>query len=653
MQGLVPGTGHLGLTATGLLAASSASAARPGGFDPASTLGWSVPLLLLAPLFSLVVVLTGVRGRRAASNLTIFTVVVTLAADLLVAWARFRQASPYRVAYQWINVPVSFTGDQRFQGFGVDVAIKLDHYALAAIVSVALLFLACLLWHRAAAPREPGQIRYHVNALLLLLCTFGALVSGDLGELVAFWMVAGVASYLLLTHRWGLEAASRAARVALALPFLGDVALLSAIGLLYSRFGSLNPDKLFPVLHSTPGAGLKSLTVAALLVFASLFVRAGLWPFTSWLTASVGAPPSILALVSGVWPLLAGSLLVRVLPLFNGAGVQAPRASSFALAAAAVAGPLLGLVGTELRRSLLLVTSGGVALALLGILYPGSAVGSPGTAAVGFTAVLAAGLGRCGALLAGSTAALAMRTVDLRQTGGGRLRMPVTSATLLISLLAVALSTCAAVAGRPRSAIWLTVAVPVFLVAAGSFRVGFAVVLGPLRRRRAFEPGRVREAAAPVVGAALVAAVAGLAGAVLAFLTSWVAFIAPGHHDAPSVGTYVLWIVVALAGTAVAAAVMSSRKDAALELAARLGERLATAWAIVGRLYVRFLSRPGLRIVTEVEGVGLPAAESRLGRAASTAGFIAGRTLPWLPVLAVAAVLLAVVFGLASPGVLR
>src|SRR5205807_9278867 len=92
--------------------ASPASSPRPGGFGPASTLGWAVPLILLAPLFGFVVVLTGVRGRRAASNVTILTALVMLAATLLVGWARFRQNTPYRIAYQWINEPVSFTGDQ-------------------------------------------------------------------------------------------------------------------------------------------------------------------------------------------------------------------------------------------------------------------------------------------------------------------------------------------------------------------------------------------------------------------------------------------------------------------------------------------------------------------------------------------------------------
>ena len=303
-----------------VLAASSASSARPGGFDPASTLPWSVPLLLLAPLFGFVVVITGVRGRHAASNLTMLTSLVMLVATVLIGWARLRQAAAYRVALPWINVPVSFTGDQRFQGFGVDVAISVDRYALAGLAALQVLVLVALVWHRVAGAREAGQIRYHVNVLLLMLSSAGVVVSSDLGELFAFWAVAGIASYLLLGQRWGTDAGARASRLALGLPFLGDMALLSGVGFLYSRFGSIDLTKLPPMLHTTPGVGLKSLTLIFLLLFAAVFVRACLWPFTAWLTASVDAPPSLLALVAGVWPVLAGSLLLRSMPIL-GAGL--------------------------------------------------------------------------------------------------------------------------------------------------------------------------------------------------------------------------------------------------------------------------------------------------------------------------------------------
>lgn len=626
-----------------VLAASSASSARLGSFDPASTLPWAVPLLLLAPLFGFVLVITGVRGRRAASNLTMLTALVMLAATIVIAWARFRQPAPYRVALPWINIPIAFAGDQRFQGFGVDIAISVDRYALVGLAAVLVLVLVAMVWHRGAGAREPGQVRYHVNVLLLMLCSAGVLVSSDLGELFAFWVVAGLASYLLLVQRWGVESSARASRLALALPFIGDMALLSGVGFIYSRFGSIDLTKLPPMLHTTLGVGLKSLTLIFLLLFAAAFIRGCLWPFTPWLTASVDAPGSLLALVAGVWPVLAGSLLLRSLPMLQAAGPQAHRTAQIALGVAAVVGPLLGLIGTELRRSLLLASSGGVALAFLAVIEPAST-------AAAFTGLVAVALGRAGAVLSAAAAVAAMRTVDLRQMGGGALRMRVTVVGLALSTAAISLGPAAAAAVQPQSPRWLLLGAGLFLAAFAAWRVTFALASGPLRRRRAFEPDRVREAPGSVTGAAIFAGGVGVVAALLSFFTPWVAYLDPSSHDHPAVGTDVLFVVVALAGVAAAGVLFVLRKDRSLALAGVLGARLGTAWAIAAVLSGRYLERPGAAAVDEVEDVALPAAESGLGRAAAAAGGLAGRQLPLLAVVGLGAVILAVVVGVAASG---
>src|SRR5262249_6465059 len=78
-----------------LTAPSAASTARSGGFhfDPATTLPWAVPLILVAPVIGYVLVLGSVRTRRGAATVTQLTILLMLAATLLVGWARFRQSS--------------------------------------------------------------------------------------------------------------------------------------------------------------------------------------------------------------------------------------------------------------------------------------------------------------------------------------------------------------------------------------------------------------------------------------------------------------------------------------------------------------------------------------------------------------------------------
>jgi NADH:ubiquinone oxidoreductase subunit 5 (subunit L)/multisubunit Na+/H+ antiporter MnhA subunit len=628
-------------------AASTASAAR-AGFDPASTLPWAVPLILVAPLVGYVVVMFSVPTRRGAVNAAQLIVGLMLALTLLVGWARFRQAGTYKAGGQWINIPVAFTGDQRFQGFGIDLAFRIDHAVLAALVAVLVLLLACLTWHRVAGRGEQGQVRYQVNGLLFALGAAGVLVSGDLAELLAFWMLAGLGTYLLLGHRWGTEAAGQRGRVALALPFLGDMGLLAGVALLYSRFGTTSLDALYPALTTTPGVGLKSVTAAAVLLFAAVAIRASIWPFTSWQTGTVDAPASAGALVAGVWPVLAGALLVRTLPVIAAAGVQATLIAGYTLGVAAVVGPGLGLAGVELRRSILLASSGAVALALLGVLYPQSI-------AVGFTAVLAVAAGRTAMLLAGSAVLSTMRTSDLRAMGGGWQRMPATSAALVGGATVLTMAGLAPAMLRPRSVAWVAFALGLALVAAAALRVYLAVAHGRLRRRRAFEPSRVREVPGTVAGAALVAGGLGLVALLLEFFTSWIGFLGVGGH-AVAMGTDVLWLVAPLVGAAGAGFAFGAWKDQGLELGARLGEWFRILWRLTGGLYDRFFARPGQRIVHAVEDVGVTAAESGVGRGLTRAGTMVGlaeRSLPWVPTVLGLAVVLAVAFGLLSQGLHR
>lgn len=631
-------------------AASAASAARRGGFDPAVTLPWAVPLILAAPFVGWpLLVLGGMRGRRAAATVGTLAVTLMLAATVVIAWARFHQAAPYRVAYQWINIPVAVSGDERFTGFGIDLSFRIDHATLAGLAAVTVVLLACLSWHRVAGRGEQGPVRYHANALLLALGAAGVLVSGDLAELLAFWLLAGVGTYLLLGHRWGTEAAGRRSMAALALPFLGDVALLCGVGVIYSRFGALTIDSITPVLHGSIGVGLKSLTAAAVLVFGAVAVRAAVWPFTSWQTATVDAPPASVALVAGVWPVLAGAVLLRALPLLAAAGPQASLIAGYTLGVAAVVGPLLGLLGVDLRRSLLLASSGAVALTLLGMVYPASTT-------VAFSGLLAVALARAGVLLAAGSAVATLRTVDLRALGGGWERMTWTSAAMLISAAVLSLGGVAAAMLRPQGVAWIAFAAGLLLVCLTVLRAYLAFAHGPLRRRRAFEPARVREVAGAVRWAALVVAAGGVAAVALGFVPAWVDFLRVGGRAVPGMVAEVLWLAPPLAGAVLAAAVLLPRRDLALAAGATLGERLGALWEASGGLYDRFLARPGRQIVHGVEDVGVSAAEAEVGRALARTGGLAGlveRGLPLVPTVLAVAVVLALVFGLLSEGLRR
>ena len=139
----------------------------------------------------------------------------------------------------------------------------------------------------------------------------------------------------------------------------------------------------------------------------------------------------------------------------------------------------------------------------------------------------------------------------------------------------------------------------------------------------------------------------------LAYVPGWIRFLGAGGQTVGGLGTNVLWVLAPLAGAAAAAWAFMLRKDPALALCARLGERFGVVWDQAGTLYERFVARPGATAVGAVEDVGVPAVETGVGRALTGAGGLAGfaeRSLPWVPTVLGLAVVLAVVFGLITQG---
>jgi NADH:ubiquinone oxidoreductase subunit 5 (subunit L)/multisubunit Na+/H+ antiporter MnhA subunit len=574
-----------------------------------------VPLLLLAPLLTFVLIVSGVRARRATSNTAALGLLVTLADIVLVGWARYRAPTPYVASYQWINVPVSFSGATQFQGFGIDISLRVDHLALAGAAVVLLASLGIVAWHRSASRGEAGPARFHAVLMLAVGAALGVLVSGDLAALAAWWGLCGVASYLLLAHRWGSEAAGRASQLGLWLPFAGDVALWCGVAVLYSRFGQLTLDKLVApgVLHNTYGAGLKSIGFAAVLFGVAALVRGGVFPFTAWQTA-LEAPPAAAAWVQSIWPVTALVVLVRVLPIFDSAGPEPYRILAYLSALGLICAVVLSLLVNDLRRSVAWTGAALVALAVLGL-------GQPGALATSVAGMLAFCLAR--PVLAGASwsIAAAMHSGDLADMGGAWQRMRRTSLGYLIGALALALAFVPKAATRAAygwGGSWF-LGVALVLIGAALLRPYAAAAYGELRRRRAFEPTRVREVARGASASLLALAVAGAVATVLAFLTPWVAwFGGPGH--AGGVEQMFVWAAMALVGCAVGFYGGGFQRDITIGWSRRTQALVAGYSGLAVIVFDRFLSQPVLGVVDAIDGIVIDAGGSALGRLLARGG---------------------------------
>lgn len=593
--------------------ATGATPARHGfSYTPADTLIWSVPALLIAPLIGLLLLLSGVRTRRGAALVAAATVVVTLLDAILVSVALFGVALPHTASFQWISLSVAFSGDSRFQSFAIDLSFRVGHLTLFFVIVLLLVALGAVLWQRSAARQEAGPVRSQVWLLVLVLAGVGVLVSSDLIAVCGFWLLTGLSSYFLLGNRWGAEGVSRGAAVALALPFLGDLALFAAVGLLYAKFGISEATQLAAAYAHVGRVSRAYLGVAALLLLGASVVRSALWPFSVWQTSTVEASPAAAALVAGVWPLLAGELIFLNLPVFAVTGVATPRIAAWALIILSLAGPALALAQFELRRTVLLASSGAIGLCLLAILKTGSA--APALAGLGAIA-----LGRGAMLLGAGWIAEQMRTGDLRFLGGGLDRLRQATLALGGGALAVAAGAIAASAWRPVSVAWIGPALCLLLIAVVLARTWAGAALGDVPPRRAFEASRLLDlrSGAALAGGAL--GVLAVVAVLLTFVWYWLRFLVHDVHGSPPVWTLAVWWAPVVAGVALGALAVTRRRADTLAAQRRFAflvflvqSRTRHVWRVAAAGY-------GLRAARSVELSRLPALESATGRALSTA----------------------------------
>ncbi len=612
--------------------------------------------MVIAPLAAFVIAVSSVRTRRGSVNTAMLGALVTLAATLLVGWGLAKRTTGFTASYVYLTANVGLNGPIAFQNFEVDIVLHADHLAVVALAVVELCLIGVLGWHRIAGRNEPGPARFQALISALLFGCVGTLLSTDLAELFTFWALAGGATYLMLAHRWGDEAAARSGRIALVLPFLTDLFLLCGIAVLYSRYGQQNLSLLVPALHTTAGWTVRQIVVASVLLFVGVAGRMALWPLHSWLTGTATtAPPAASAIAAAVWPVVGVTVLYRLLPIFVSSNAETMRWFVIACGISAVLAGLYSLVSMEPRKALMLagagVTAVGAAITIHGFQYRGFTF-----AVAGLACVYAAAPARAAGALAASNIANAMRTEDMRQMGDAWRRMRSSAAVLLGVAIALGVSAAGALAigVDSRTRFGITLGEAVFVVAVAAMRVFLVTSSGPLRRRRAFDPDRVRDAPRASLGwpywlvlASLVLFAASLVPALLTFLDN-------GKHATATAAAYALWVAIAVAGLAAAALPIGRDKDGSLRASSWLSllpERLESAGQnVLGRYVVN----PAVRIVERTERL-VPAADAAVGRISHLSGryTVAALHSGDVGVLVVLAVLLSLLVALLSPGVLR
>lgn len=391
---------------------------------------WTIPLYPLAGFLWL-----GLMGKRLSHRLVSVVACGSVALSFLVALLSFQALlslpenarSITRILFPWISVGK----------LHIDWAFTLDPLGMVMVLIVTGVGLLIHIYSVGYMRGDPGYVRFFAYLNLFLFAMLTLVLADNYLLLFVGWEGVGLCSYLLIGFWFEKPAAAEAGQKAFLVNRIGDAALLLGLFLLFYQFDSLsfsdirqtllaNPDR-FPV----ESAGVGTLTLASLLLFAGAAGKSAQIPLYVWLPDAMEGPTPVSALIHAATMVTAGIYLIARSSFLY---VQTP----IALEVVALVGMVtavfaasIALVQQDIKRVLAYST-----VSQLGYMF--AALGAGAFAGAMFHLMTHAFFKALLFLGAGSVLHGLAGEQDLFRMGGLRREMPWTCAFMLAGVLAIA-----------------------------------------------------------------------------------------------------------------------------------------------------------------------------------------------------------------------
>ncbi len=201
----------------------------------------------------------------------------------------------------------------------LDLIVRLDGLSWLFTMLVLIIGALVVLYARYYMSKDDPVPRFYAYFLAFMGAMLGIVTSGNLIQLVFFWELTSVFSFLLIGY-WHQNANARdGARMALTITSLGGLCLLGGVLVIGSIVGSFDLDV---VLAS--GALIKASPLyfpALLLVAIGAFSKSAQFPLHFWLPHAMAAPTPVSAYLHSATMVKAGVfLLIRMWPALAGTG---------------------------------------------------------------------------------------------------------------------------------------------------------------------------------------------------------------------------------------------------------------------------------------------------------------------------------------------
>lgn len=353
-----------------------------------------------------------------------------------------------------------------FGGSPPDIYISLliDNLSALMLVLVSFLCLLIFIYSLGYMHEEEGKPRYYAEVSLFSMGMLGTVSADNFLQLLVFWEIMGLCSYLLIGFWYHKPEAAKAAKKAFLVTRVGDVLFLIGVLVIWNVFGTLSfldIQQKIPILWQSGVLSPQLLTLIPLLLFGGAVGKSAQFPLHAWLPDAMEGPTTVSALIHAATMVKAGVYLtarafIFLVPLqgilVNGipVHVEPPWTAIYVIAGiggfTAIFAATMAVVNYDIKRVLAFSTISQLAYMFLGLgvgaflLNTSLAQGEADSA--GYSAALYHlfnhAFFKALLFLCAGSVIHAVATNDMRKMGGLRKHMPITSWTMLFGCLALA-----------------------------------------------------------------------------------------------------------------------------------------------------------------------------------------------------------------------